>query len=98
VDRLRREIGTEVVEAHAEALAGVARWRAAEGAAEASRGSVRLTQRAYALGEADLQALLLARRQSLEAARAALESRVEALRWRHRLLVDAHLVWDLEND
>ncbi|REN19571.1 TolC family protein, partial [Mycobacterium tuberculosis] len=55
----------------------------------------RLTQRAYALGEADLQSLLLARRQFLEASRSALEARADALRANYRLLVDAHLIWDL---
>lgn len=98
VDRIQRELAIEVTQAHGEALASVARWRDAQAAAEAARTSAQLTQRAYALGEADLQVLLLARRQALEAARAALESRGEALRWNHRLLVDAHLVWDLEND
>lgn len=97
-DRLRREITTEVTQAHADAVAGVDRWRLAERVAEAATANARLMQRAYALGEADLQALLLARRQSVEAARAALEARAEALRARHRLLVDAHLVWDLEKD
>ena len=42
--------------------------------------------------------MLLARRQSLEASRAALDARVEALRANYRLLVDAHLIWDLSTD
>jgi cobalt-zinc-cadmium efflux system outer membrane protein len=45
-----------------------------------------------------LQALLLVRRQALDASRAALEARAEALRWSYRLLIDAHLIWDLAND
>ena len=55
-------------------------------------------QRAYALGEADLQSLLLVRRQSLDGARAALDARVEALRSNYRLLIDARLIWDLAHD
>jgi hypothetical protein len=45
----------------------------------AGRQNTVLTQRAYTLGEADLQTLSLARRQA-----------VDALRPRYRLLVDAH--------
>ena len=74
------------------------RWRLAEQAAAAARDSARLTQRAHALGETDLQTLLLVRRQSLDASRAALEARVDALRWNYRLLIDAHLIWDLAQD
>ena len=58
----------------------------------------RLTQRAYTLGEVDLQSLLLVRRQSLEALRAAGEARADALRWNYRLLIDAHLIWNHAND
>ena len=41
----------------------------------------------------DLQALLLLRRQSVDAVGASLSSRIEALKARNRLLVDAHLIW-----
>lgn len=66
--------------------------------AKVKRDSARLTQRAYGLGEADLQTLLLARRQALDASTAAEQARVEALRWHCRLLIDAHLIWALEED
>ena len=98
VDRLRREVESEVAETYVDAVGGAQRWRLAEHAAAASRETARLTQRAYTLGEADLQSLLLARRQSLESARAAGEARAQALRAHHRLLIDAHLIWDLEHD
>ena len=98
VERVRRMLTIEVEEAYAEAASGVARWQGAERGALAARANAQLTQRAYALGEADLQVLLLARRQALEATRAALEARVQALRWQHRLLVDAHLVWGLDQE
>jgi len=55
-------------------------------------------QRAYGLGAADLQALLLARRQATDAARAAVQAQGEAVRWEMRLLIDAHLIWDLAQD
>lgn len=98
VERQRRELEAEVAEAYADATGNLARWRLAERGAVATGESARLTQRAYALGEADLQSLLLARRQFLDASRAALEARADALRASYRLLVDAHLIWDLAND
>ncbi|EHR70979.1 outer membrane protein [Burkholderiales bacterium JOSHI_001] len=98
LDRARQGIGMQIAETYADAVGGVERWRIAERGAEAARESARLTQRAYALGEVDLQSLLLVRRQSLDALRAAGEARVEALRWNYRLLIDAHLIWDLATD
>ena len=49
--------------------------------------------RFYAAGEADVQALLLVRRQALEATTTAQAARAEALRARYRLQVDAGLLW-----
>lgn len=98
VDRQRREEETKIVEAYVEATGALARWRLASQGLSATRDNARLTQRAYALGEADLQSLLLSRRQALDAATAAEQARVEALRWHYRLLVDAHLIWALEDD
>ena len=98
VERQRREIESQIAETHADAVGSTERWRLAVRGAAAARDSARLTQRAYTLGETDLQTLLLVRRQSLDASRAALEARVDALRWNYRLLIDAHLIWDLAQD
>lgn len=98
LERTRQGIEIEVAQTHADAAGGFQRWRIAEQGAEAARESARLTQRAYTLGEVDLQSLLLVRRQSLDALRAAAEARAEALRWNHRLLIDARLIWDLADD
>ncbi|WP_295643198.1 TolC family protein [uncultured Methylibium sp.] len=98
LDRTRQGIEIQIAETFSDAVGGVERWRIAERGAEAARESARLTQRAYTLGEVDLQSLLLVRRQSLDALRAAGEARAEALRWNYRLLIDAQLVWDLAND
>lgn len=68
-----------------------------EGAA-AMRDNAALTQRAYALGEAELQTLLLARRQANAASHNALQAQTTALKAYYGLLVDAHLVWDLAHD
>ena len=98
LDRTRQGIEIQIAETFADAVGGFERWRIAERGAEAAQEGARLTQRAYALGEVDLQSLLLVRRQSLEALRAAGEARTDALRWNYRLLIDAHLIWDLAND
>ncbi len=68
-----------------------------EGAA-AMQENAALMQRAYALGEAELQALLLARRQASTALNNALQAQVTALKAYYGLLVDAHLIWNLEHD
>ena len=98
VERQRREEEAGIVEAYVEAEGGLARWRLASQGLSTTRDSARLTQRAYSLGEADLQTLLLARRQALDASTAAEQARAEALRWHYRLLVDAHLIWALGED
>ena len=95
VDRETREVEVEVATQVAEADGSLARWRLAEQALLGVRESSRLTQRAYTLGEADLQTLLLVRRQSLDAANAAASARADALRARYRLLIDAGLLWDV---
>lgn len=98
LDRERQLLEIQLAETHADAVGSHERWQVAEQGASASHDAARLMQRAYTLGEADLQALLSARRQSLDAARAALEARVDALHWQHRLAIDAHLIWDLALD
>jgi len=45
-----------------------------------------------------LQTLEFSRRQSLDASTAAEQARAEALRWQHRLLVDAQMIWNLGSD
>ena len=70
----------------------------AEAGSTAMQESAQLMQRAYSLGEADLQALLTARRQAALAANNALASRAAALKAYSLLLIDAHLVWDLDHD
>lgn len=98
LERARQELEAEVAQTLADAAGSLERWHFAEQAAGASAQNARLTQRAYSLGEADLQAVLLARRQSVEAALGAAQARTDALRARYRLLVDAHLIWNLHRD
>ena len=73
-------------------------WRLAQENAAAMADNARLVQRAYSLGETDLQTLLLSRRQATQADQAALEAQVDAVRAYETLRVDAHWVWDLDHE
>lgn len=93
LDAERRALEVRVAETYSEAVSGVQRWRQSEEAVAAARELARLTQRAYTLGESDLQTLLLVRRQSHDALAAANLVRIEALRARYRLWLDAEMLW-----
>lgn len=97
VERAMRDVESEIAEGLTDARGSVERWKFAEQARTATQENARLTQRAYTLGEADLQAVLLARRQLLDAALGATQARVDALKARYRLLIDAHLIWGLHD-
>jgi outer membrane protein, heavy metal efflux system len=96
LERQRRELELAVSWQVQEAIAGVERRRLAEHSAAAQRETSRLTQKAYAAGEADVQALLLVRRQALEATSAAQAARADALRAQYRLQIDAGQLWRTE--
>lgn len=98
VEAKQREIEAEVAQNLADAAGSLERWRFAQAAQAASRDSLRMTQRAYSLGESDLQSLLQARRQGVEAALGGEAARIDALRAHYRLLVDAHLIWGLQDE
>ena len=98
VELTKRQLEAAIVSAIATAEGAYTSLQLAESGASAIQDNTRLMQRAYALGEADLQALLLARRQATAATQSALTARIEALKSYYLLLIDAHLVWDLEHD
>lgn len=98
VERQEHSEVASIVEVFVDARVGHERWRLATQGLSTTRDSARLTQRAYTLGEADLQTLLLARRQALDASTASGQVNVDVLRSQYRLLVDAHLIWQLEED
>ena len=70
----------------------------AEAGASAMQNNAALMQKAYSLGESDLQGLLSARRQATTAAQNALAARIAATKAYYVLLVEAHLVWDLGHE
>lgn len=97
LDMRRREIEAEVGAQVSLAQGNYQTWRSAEQAAQTARENARLTERAQALGEADLQSVLQARRLALVAALTASQARFAALRAHYALLVDAHAIWDMES-
>jgi outer membrane protein TolC len=93
-----RQIESDIAGALATAKGAYDSLQIANESAAAIRDNAGLMQRAYALGEADLQALLLARRQATAAMTSAVQAQVAALKAYYGLLIDAHLVWNLEHD
>lgn len=98
MDISQRELDAEVARNMADIEGSLERWRLAKQGMGASQDNAQLTQRAYTLGEADLQTLLLARRQGIDAALAAEQAHIDALKARYRLYIDAHLIWGLQED
>jgi cobalt-zinc-cadmium efflux system outer membrane protein len=98
VELKKRELEGEIGAAIASAQGAYEGWQAGEEGAVAMQDNQRLMQRAYSLGEADLQSLLAARRQAATAAQGALTAKAAAARAYYMLLVDAHLVWDLDHE
>jgi len=93
-----RQLEAEIESAVVTARGAYDSLQIANEGATAMQENASLMQRAYALGEAELQALLLARRQATAALNSALQLQVAALKAYYGLLVDAHLIWNLEHD
>ncbi|WP_084199480.1 TolC family protein [Noviherbaspirillum autotrophicum] len=70
-------------------------WQRLEQVARQTEANTEVVSKAYSLGEAPLSDLLLARRQSLDAGANAEAARFDALEAHARLLLDAHVIWDL---
>ena len=94
----KREIETEIASALVTARGAYESLQMANEGALAMRENVKLVQRAYTLGEGDLQTFLLARRQTTASANSALQAQVVALKAYYGLLIDAHLIWNLERE
>lgn len=98
VELKKRALDGAIAAAVATAQGSYEGWQSAESGAAAMRDNARLMQRAYTLGEADLQSLLAARRLATTAAQNALAAKLAAARGYYALLVDAHLVWDMDHE
>lgn len=98
VETKRRELIAMIDSAVANTEGSYASMQLADAGAKTMQDNAYLMQRAYSLGEADLQALLLARRQATAAAQNALSAKAMAAKNYYLLLIDAHLIWDLHHD
>jgi outer membrane protein TolC len=93
-----RKLETEIANGYDTAQAAYDTWQKADTVAGRMRSNAELMQRAYSLGEAGLNEVLTARRQSLEASLAAVLAQTDAAEARYRLMLDAHLLWPLDAD
>lgn len=98
LELIKRQLEADIASAVATAQGTYESWRIAETGMSAMQDGASLMQRAYVLGEADLQALLLVRLQATAAAQNALAARTAALKANYQLLVDANLIWDLDRE
>ncbi len=98
IELKKRQLETDIASAVAAAQGAYDSLQFANEGAAAMQENASLMQRAYALGEAELQALLLARRQATTAVNNALQAQAAALKGYYGLLVDAHLIWNLDHD
>lgn len=94
----KRQLEAEVASAVVTARGAYDSLQIAKEGAASMQENAALMQRAYELGEAQLQELLLAKRQAASAANNTLQAQAAALKAYYALLIDAHLVWDLQND
>ncbi len=98
MDLTRRQLDMEIAAAIATAQGAYLGWQIAESGMSAMQDSARLMQRAYTLGEAELQALLQVRLQATAAAQNALAAKISALKANYQLFIDANLIWDLDQE
>ena len=98
VELKRRQLESEIASAVITAQGAYRSWQTAREGAAAMQQNAALVERAYTLGETDLQTLLLARRQAISARQGALQARTAALNSHYGLLIDAHLVWELAHE
>lgn len=73
-------------------------WEKSLDAAKGMARNAELVSSAYELGEANLGELLAARRLSIESQLASKLARIDALEARYRLMIDAHMLWDFDEN
>jgi outer membrane protein TolC len=73
-------------------------WQRLADVALRMEDNAHLLDKAWRLGEGQFADLQTARRQSIEARLAATQAQLDANEARYRLLLDAHLLWDLDTE
>jgi outer membrane protein TolC len=95
---LQRKVAGDIYHAYTHAVSSYEIWQQAGVAANALRNNADLVARAYSLGESSLDTTLISRRQALEATLAETLARLDANESRYRLLLDAHRLWESDDD
>lgn len=93
---VKRRLESDVASAYAQGAGSYETWRQAHEAAGGIRQNAELMARAYSLGESSLSDVLTARRLALESSLAETVAQLDANEARYRLLLDAHMLWPLE--
>ncbi|MHB9118661.1 MAG: TolC family protein [Burkholderiales bacterium] len=93
-----RKLEAEAMNSYATATSSYASWKTMRSVQEAMQGNADLMGRAYALGEAGLTEVLMARRQALDASLSATLAQIDAAEARYRLMLDGHELWPLDQD
>ena len=93
---VKRRLESDIANAFAQSVGNYESWRQAHEAAVSVRENADLVARAYGLGESSLSDVLTARRLALESSLAETVAQLDANEARYRLLLDAHLLWPLE--
>jgi len=93
-----RKLSAEVDSAHRAALGAFDAWQRSRSAAAGLSRNADLVARGYALGEAGLAEVLVARRYASEAVLASRQAGLDAAETRYRLMLDAHLLWPFDEN
>lgn len=93
--QVRARVETEAQLTVSQAYSTHAQWQRLADVAARMEENVRLLEKAWRLGEGQFGELQVARRQAIEARLAATQAQLDANEARYRLLLDAHMLWDL---
>ena len=93
-----QKISSEAAILYQSAVAAFHTWQAVRESAERLNQAAGMSARAYQLGEGSLNDLLTARRLANEASLSARQLQLDALALRYRLMLDAHRLWDFDEE
>lgn len=93
-----QKVSSEAAVLYQSAVAAFATWQAGRESAERLAQAASMSARAYQLGEGSLNELLTARRLANEASLSARLLQLDALALRYRLMLDAHRLWDFDEE
>lgn len=96
--QVRAKVETEAQVTVGQAQSTYTQWQRLADVAVRMEENVRLLEKAWRLGEGQFGELQTARRQAIEARLAATQARLDANEARYRLLLDAHELWDFDEE